>query len=285
MPACLFEKPVLSASADYLTEYDALFGSIVYDYVAASGDTETGQLLWTTTLGCLQRPLRHIDPQTNIFNPYRTLDKKFLDWNRQIDTTAGSHGVLLFSLKAVAKLAHLLQLDFPYHDTIAKMTKAAQKFLVDGIVVSGPESQISYASVCWLVLAETFELDTARDAILKTLAHPAAIKPMTPYLWHHVCDALVKVGCYSDCLDILRSYWGGMVKAGADTFWECYDPSNVDASPYGDARMNSFCHAWSCTPTYLLRGQLLDKIKAEDDGKITMRELDDITIRKSIGKV
>jgi hypothetical protein len=33
-------------------------------------------------------------------------------------------------------------------------------------------------------------------------------------------------------LELIESYWGGMVKAGADTFWEAYDPSNATLSPY-----------------------------------------------------
>ncbi|KAM0438447.1 hypothetical protein ACHAPT_001196 [Fusarium lateritium] len=282
LPACIFERPALAASADYLVEYDALFGSVAYDYVAASGDLETGRLLWATALGCLRRPLQHVNPQTFIFDPERRSDIKFLDWNREVDTRAGSHGVLLFCLKAVAKLAQLLQLDFPHQETVKRMTEAAQVFLSDGLVVSGPTSQISYASASWLVLAEAFPPETARSALLNTLAHPAAIKPMTPYLWHHVCEALITAGCYEECLEILRSYWGGMVKAGADTFWECYDPADATTSPYGDVRMNSFCHAWSCTPTLLLRNQLLNEARGKVAGKMTMRELDTDTIRQSM---
>jgi hypothetical protein len=44
-----------------------------------------------------------------------------------------------------------------------------------------------------------------------------------------------------------------MAQAGADTFWEVYNPADSLASPYGDVHLNSFCHAWSCTPAYLLR--------------------------------
>ena len=44
-----------------------------------------------------------------------------------------------------------------------------------------------------------------------------------------------------------------MLARGADTFWEIYDPQNPDASPYGGKIIHSFCHAWSCTPTYFLR--------------------------------
>ena len=43
-----------------------------------------------------------------------------------------------------------------------------------------------------------------------------------------------------------------MVKKGADTFWEVYDPNNDKLSPYGFYPMNSYCHAWSCTPVYFI---------------------------------
>lgn len=89
------------------------------------------------------------------------------------------------------------------------------------------------------------------------------------------------MGCYDKCLEILRFYWGGMVKAGADTFWECYDPADAWASPYGDVRTNSFCHARSCTPTILLRTQLFDKMNGMAVGKITLRELDNDWVKQS----
>ena len=36
-----------------------------------------------------------------------------------------------------------------------------------------------------------------------------------------------------EALRLIEEYWGGMVKAGADTFWEAYDPKNSLFSPYG----------------------------------------------------
>ncbi|KAK7418463.1 hypothetical protein QQX98_003955 [Neonectria punicea] len=133
-----------------------------------------------------------------------------------------------------------------------------------------------------LVLAEVLPTDVARTALLNTIAHPDAVKPLTPYLWHHVCDALVTVGCFEKCTEIISDYWGGMIQAGADTFWECYDPKDPRASPYGDVRNNSFCHAWSCTPTYLLRGKLLDAAGGKVTGKVTMGQLDEQWIQRSI---
>ncbi|KAH7129904.1 alpha-L-rhamnosidase [Dactylonectria estremocensis] len=283
LPACIFEKPRLEASTDYIVDYDALFGAIVLDYVVESGDVAAGQSLWPAVLTCTKRALSHINPDTHIFETDRTKFWKFLDWAPTLDRSAGSHGVLLYCLKAINKLATALGKEPPHLDMVEKMTTAATHFISkDNVFISGPESQISYASASWLVLAEAFPEETARAALLNTIAHPDAVKPLTPYLWHHVCDALLTVGCFDKCLEIINNYWGGMIRAGADTFWECYDPEDPRASPYGDVRNNSFCHAWSCTPTYLLRGKLLNAVNGKVAGKITMGQLDDRWVQRSI---
>jgi hypothetical protein len=72
-------------------------------------------------------------------------------------------------------------------------------------------------------------------------------------LYHHVADAMLQCGLKTEALELIRGYWGGMVAAGADTFWEVYDPKSPLLSPYGNVLTNSYCHAWSCTPAYLLR--------------------------------
>lgn len=95
------------------------------------------------------------------------------------------------------------------------------------------------------------------------MAHPHAVKPLTPYLFHYFTEALAVSGAEKESLALIRDYWGGMVKTGADTFWECYDPNDSRASPYGDCHNNSYCHAWSCTPSYLLR-RVLREYLAKD---------------------
>ena len=52
-----------------------------------------------------------------------------------------------------------------------------------------------------------------------------------------------------------------MIHDGADTFWELYNPYNREESPYGSSMVNSYCHAWSCTPTYFLRKFYMDNEK------------------------
>ena len=60
-------------------------------------------------------------------------------------------------------------------------------------------------------------------AIKTAMAGPKAVKPLTPYACHHVCEALARCGCQMQCLELMRRYWGGMAGTGADTFCECFD--------------------------------------------------------------
>jgi len=76
---------------------------------------------------------------------------------------------------------------------------------------------------------------------------------VTPYMHHYVVEALLAAGLRDEASRYMQSYWGGMIAKGADTFWEVYVPGDDFLSPYKSHLMNSYCHAWSCTPTYLLR--------------------------------
>ena len=56
-------------------------------------------------------------------------------------------------------------------------------------------------------------------------------------------------------MDKMRSYWGGMLKEGATTFWETYDPAEKypqRLAMYGHPFGKSLCHAWGASPVYLI---------------------------------
>jgi hypothetical protein len=53
----------------------------------------------------------------------------------------------------------------------------------------------------------------------------------------------------------MKDYWGGMLKLGATSFWEEYNPSKTGAehyAMYGRPFGKSLCHAWGASPIYLL---------------------------------
>jgi hypothetical protein len=136
------------------------------------------------------------------------------------------------------------------------METAARKHLWDdslGMFVSGPKREVSWASQAWMVLAGVPSPEQAKRAMSGVMRHATAEKPVTPYMHHYVVEALLTAGLREEAARHMQSYWGGMIKKGADTFWEVYIPEDDFASPYKSHLMNSYCHAWSCTPTYLLR--------------------------------
>jgi hypothetical protein len=148
----------------------------------------------------------------------------------------------------------------PFAEIVSKMIAGASSFYDDslGVFVSGPARQVSWSSQAWLGLAGAMDPQICLEAITTAMADPKAVKPLTPYAYHHVAESLARNGGDEQCLQLMREYWGGMVRAGADTFWECFDAEDSRRSPYGDCHNNSYCHAWSCTPSYLLRVVLKD---------------------------
>ena len=108
-----------------------------------------------------------------------------------------------------------------------------------------------------MVLAEVSIGDEARQAYFELVAQKDAIKPNGPYLYHHVVEALFFFFFFFVSKKILKEYWGGMISKGATTFWEIYSPNDDLLSPYNSHHLNSYCHAWSCTPTYFIRKYLL----------------------------
>ena len=53
----------------------------------------------------------------------------------------------------------------------------------------------------------------------------------------------------------MKNYWGGMLRCGATTFWEKYNPAEQGRehlAMYGRPYGKSLCHAWGASPLYLL---------------------------------
>ena len=95
-----------------------------------------------------------------------------------------------------------------------------------------------------------------KQRILKTVLSDSAIPPITtPYFRFYELEALCRLGQLDTVLAEIKRYWGGMLKMGAFTFWEEYDPEKPleeQYEMYGDPFGKSLCHAWAASPIYLL---------------------------------
>ena len=254
---CAFEQPKPVRGGNSILDYTALFAPTVLEYLEASNDRKTAEDLWPLVLKQLDFTLEPVNPDGLLITPKGWWC--FIDWHRTLDKQAPEHAVVLFGLKATQRLADKLgkskEVTF-IPELVARMEIAARKNLWDesqGLFVSGPKREISWASQAWMTLAGVPSPEQARRAMSGVIRNPTAEKPVTPYMNHYIVEALQAAGLADDAAAHLNTYWGGMVKKGADTFWEVYVPGDDHLSPYNSHLMNSYCHAWSCTPTYLLR--------------------------------
>lgn len=266
IPACIFHRPTMQAGSDFIVDYSALFGPVVLDYAQASGDIDTARQLWPTVLGSIKAALSHLDPNTFSFSCSTSDHWKFLDWDEPLHRDAGMHGLLLYCCRQINSLACLLRETEPLTETVYHMSSAMalESFRRPhtseaGAFVSGPEQQVSWLSQAWLALGRATSAEESRVALRAAMADENARRPLCPYGWSTMAEALMSVGLYDEAVELLKRYWGGMIQRGADTFWECYDEADAHASPYGDRRNNSYCHAWSVGPSYLLRTVMAGK--------------------------
>ncbi|MBJ7221056.1 MULTISPECIES: alpha-L-rhamnosidase-related protein [unclassified Brenneria] len=266
--ACVYEKPEPRIGEVVLLDYAALFGSVLLDYLRASQDKSTVVELWPIAKKQIELLLQHVNPQGLFVAPEK--DFVFIDWNagedqesasQGMDKQAAMQGVLIYSCQRLVELGKEIHPTENMDDMVGKITQltdVARKVFYDStlqLFVSGKNRQISWASQIWMALANVLPQKDAAVCLRKVMATSEAIRPLTPYLYHHMVDALVQSGLTTEAKKLVENYWGGMIKAGADTFWEAFDPENPQASPYGSKQINSYCHAWSCTPSYFIRNQ------------------------------
>ena len=80
-------------------------------------------------------------------------------------------------------------------------------------------------------------------------------KITTPYMRFYELEALCEMGMLEYVLQEIKDYWGGMIREGATSFWEKYNPGEHDIqhlAMYGRPYGKSLCHAWGASPVYLL---------------------------------
>jgi hypothetical protein len=100
------------------------------------------------------------------------------------------------------------------------------------------------------------------------LLNPQALKITTPYMRFYELEALCLLGEHCRVLQEICDYWGGMLRLGATTFWEKYNPAETGTehfAMYGRPYGKSLCHAWGAGPLYLL-GKYYLGVQPEEEG-------------------
>ncbi|KAL7412051.1 Six-hairpin glycosidase-like protein [Mrakia frigida] len=270
--AGMFHLPYPYRSGNFIVDYSILYTCAVLEYVQASGDVEAGRDLYPTALKQFEFALTGLNEE-NVYvcqeaGGFESIDQErwhFVDWNDSLSRSSSIHSILILSLRALSTLETLLSLPPSSHvlpssthsptslvDLLVESSRKAFFRPEQGVFVSGDKDQISWASQAWAVLAGVTEGDEAKVALRKAYEE-GGVEGVTPYLHHYLVEAFIKAGLDDLAAKHIISYWGSMVDAGAETFFETWVPSDPKLSPYKSFALQSFCHAWSATASLLVR--------------------------------
>lgn len=189
----------------------------------------------------------------------------FVDWSSN-DTPyqkAGFVSVLILTLKIGEKLC-----DFLGNDALKNMCKEKFKLIEKYDFEYSGNKQMT----ALYYLANKIDKKTAYGIITKNGA-----EDLSCFMGFYVLTALAEMKKTDALLDIVREYWGGMLKMGATTFWEDFDikwmenACRIDeivkdgkTDIHGDngkfcytGFRHSLCHGWASGPTAILSKYIL----------------------------
>ena len=266
--ACVFTKPTVQADDTWLFDYSLFFAVALDEYLQETDDTEALSDLYDVAMQQIEMSIRMCEETEGggLLLKKDAADAAFIDWTEGLEKRAAAQAVILYAIRYARRLARRKN-DYSQASWLMEQQEKLRKGAMEAFwdpekrcYVS--DGQISPHSQIWMVLADVpspeesaqlmgrlCEKDSTEDILQKAAGgYPLA----TPYMHHYYVMALLRAGLKEQAGSHMRAYWGSMLDAGADTFWETWDPKDPDASPYGGAVINSYCHAWSCTPAFLI---------------------------------
>ena len=205
---------------------------------------------------------------------------RFLDWpsepNRKA-VDAGLHSLMVMAMDAGAGLCDILG-----ESSRAKRCRRTLELLkkssgaaswLESLSRDNPSSLGNKQAAALMTLSGEVP---AAEACDKCIISGGAAGFSTFY-GYYMLEAMAAAGRYSEAMDMIRSYWGGMLDLGATTFWEDFDLSWKDNAARIDSLVpegkkdvhrdyggycykgfrHSLCHGWASGPTSWLSRHVL----------------------------
>ncbi|MFN3649900.1 MAG: alpha-L-rhamnosidase C-terminal domain-containing protein [Armatimonadota bacterium] len=192
---------------------------------------------------------------------------RFLEWPTSRDPTAIDAGLQALTVMALRAGAELC-------DVLEEKDAAAQSRTVAARAAGHlrPPSPSKQANAL-LVLAGMADAGEVNRTILSVNPNSA----LSTFYGYYILEARARAGDHQGALDLIRNYWGGMLDAGATSFWEGFElewlegagrideitpPGKKDLhADYGDycyvGLRHSLCHGWAAGPTAWLTEHVL----------------------------
>ncbi len=247
-----------------ISDYTFLWISSVLDYYLYTGDEDFVRDIYPDILDMWE----FIEPRLDSDGMYKRQpdDWVFIDWS-SFDSNgpiSAEQMLLARAYEATKEFARLMgDASWEKHaslqlEKIVKKTNELYWNEEKGAFVddynSGKNNVTRHANIFALLFNYTSE--ERKEKIIKNVIFNDEItKITTPYFEFYELDAMCKIGNFKYMTDMLDSYWGEMLRLGATTIWEEFDPTKKGIEHYemyGGKYEKSLCHAWGASPIYLL---------------------------------
>lgn len=248
-----------------IPDYTFLIIVGIYNYYIHSGDKEFISFIYPKFEGIFRHVNTRLE-ERGLFKGGKG-DWLFIDWadTAKEGIVTAEQMVLCAAYEAASKCADVLGEDgndyFRKHKELKKKIndifwREELGAYVDCIDQDDRKDVVTrHANIFALLFDICDERQKARitECVIKNDKIPAIT---TPYFEFFELDAMCQLGEYDYVIDMIHSYWGGMIDLGATTIWEEYDPkieNIVDHySMYGAKYGMSLCHAWGASPIYFI---------------------------------
>ena len=258
----LLGKPPYVQHINTINDYSFYLIIAAYDYWYDTGDTEFIKNIYDRLYGLYEFCVSRLDENGLVCK--RDGDWIFVDWNDHLDKEGPmcAEQILLWqATKCIKKLADITGEAVPCAiDEVALKEKIYTLYykrelggFTDGYV-SG-KNRISRHQNVFALLYDFATENECRLIMEKILCNPEVPAITTPYFELYELIAMCKYGNVKYMTDMLTSYWGEMIKLGATSVWEQFDPTKKGAEHYemyGRAFGCSLCHTWGSGPILLL---------------------------------
>jgi len=130
-----------------------------------------------------------------------------------------------------------------------------KKALVHNRIDGKQSTSVTRYANMFAILFDYLNKDQQNTVKKSVLLNDSIMHISTPYMRFYELESLCDMGQQSQVLKEMKAYWGGMLREGATTFWEKYNPGEHGTqhlAMYGRPYGKSLCHAWGASPLYLL---------------------------------
>lgn len=211
--------------------------------------------------------LDQIQSRIDIEGRERLDGHRFLEWPTSEDTTAidaGLQALTVLALRSGASLCRLLK----EPEAAARAASAADRATACPVVPT-----VSKQANALAVLAQRADATETNERLLSQ----DPFQGLSTFYGYYLLQARTRAGDHQGCLDLIRTYWGGMLDMGATTFWEGFEVDWMENSGRIDEPVppgmrdihadfgnwcykglrHSLCHGWAAGPTAWLMEHVL----------------------------